>query len=184
MTPFYRATAATDTIPTVMRAARSDAPRDISFAKVLDPNPYARASIAVASSSARLKEFITTGTATEIAVLILARIFPAVRDAPLARRASFIRSISSRSTGTNLRANETIVVRSVTGTPKRASGFINRSKPATSSEGEVVMVMKAAAVTSRPNLHATIKPVPSPSLVTFIFQTGKGGTGSPPVPTV
>ena len=118
------------------------------------PSPplYPRASIAVAKSSARLKEDTNNGISIGITAFTYE---PSPKLTPLERWAFIILAVSSIKVGTNLNAIESIREISYTGTFKYFNGFNNDSIASEISNGDVVNVNKVDITIIKTNLKNT-----------------------------
>ena len=94
--------------------------------------------MAVASSSARLKEEMKSGTKMGISALARWIRLPDSKSAPRAFWADMILSVSSMSVGMKRRAMHIIMASSWTGTWIFFSGFSSSSSPSVRAMGEVV----------------------------------------------
>ncbi len=94
--------------------------------------------MAVASSSARRKAEMNSGTSRGMSAFARWTRLPESKSAPLARWADMILSVSSMRVGMNRRAMDIIMDSSWTGTWSFFSGPSRLSRPSVSSRGEVV----------------------------------------------
>src|SRR5699024_11544228 len=121
------------------------------------PSPplYPRASIAVAKSSARLKEDTNNGISIGITAFTCSTNEPSPKLTPLERGAFIILAVSSIKVGTNLNAIESIREISYTGTLKYFNGFNNDSIASEISNVDVVNVNKVDITIIKTNLKNT-----------------------------